>query len=155
MAIAPSFGAGMSARAPRKLPAAVLAAPNLVLADLLFQGGQLVDPVIDLVRPLIEDREQFRNDFPVIPLDSVHLLELDHLRQGKPENLEPIDEFQPADIIVGVDPLSLLHPSDAVKQSDLLVIPDRSLGQVDHPGQFADGINVRFLRGRGHLATLR
>jgi hypothetical protein len=31
---------------------------NLVLADLLFQGGQLVDPVIDLVRPLIEDREQ-------------------------------------------------------------------------------------------------
>src|SRR4030042_1859812 len=177
MAIAPSFGPGMSANEPRKLPAAVLAAPvmtasfislsfsrflhhlpakaGLIFANLVLQRNQLADPVIDLDRPLIQDREQFRDDLPVVPLGTVDLFELDHLREGKPEDLETIDEFEPSDVVVGVDAFPVFDPADALQETDLLVIPDRPLGQVDHPGQLADGIGVPFFRRRGHIATLR
>src|SRR5512135_2442802 len=114
----------------------------LVFPDLLLQRHELRDTFVDLSGTLVEDLEKFRKDLPVIALLPVDFFEFDHLREGEAEHLQAVDEFQSADVVVGIDALAVLDPADAVQEPDLLVVADRSLGQIDHAADLPDRVGT-------------
>src|SRR5437660_3536424 len=70
----------------------------------------------------------------------VEALELVHLLEGKSEDLETLDELQPTDVLVGVHPLAALEPLHGIEEPQLLVVPDRPLGQPDVGRDLADAV---------------
>src|SRR5258708_32784046 len=91
----------------------------------------------------VEELDDPRKDRAVAPLRLVDALELGHLLERQPEDLELADELEAPDVVVGVHAGAALEPLHGVEEADLFVVADRPLGHADLRGELADAIAPR------------
>src|SRR5258708_27498554 len=91
----------------------------------------------------VEELDDPRKDRAVAPLRLVDALELGHLLERQPEDLELADELEAPDVVVGVHAGAALEPLHGVEEADLFVVADRALGHADLRGELADAIARR------------
>src|SRR2546428_4221526 len=112
-----------------------------VALDLFAQRRELVHALLRRREVRIEQLDEARKHFAVRAMARVEALELVHLLERKSEDLETLDELQPTDVLVGVHPLAALEPLHGIEEPQLLVVPDRPLGQPDVGRDLADAVS--------------
>src|SRR5207253_10944990 len=108
--------------------------------DLVTQRRKLAQALAHRDEMRVEQFDQAWKHFGIRVMATVERFELLHLGKGQTEDLELLNELEPANVVVGVYALAAVEPLHRFEESALLVIADGPLGQPDLRGKLADPV---------------
>src|SRR5207253_1853686 len=115
--------------------------------DLVTQRRKLAQALAHRDEMRVEQFDQAWKHFGIRVMATVERFELLHLGKGQTEDLELLNELEPANVVVGVHTLAAVESLHRFEESALFVIADGPLGQPDLRGKLADPV-ARGRRGR-------
>src|SRR5256885_4215527 len=120
-----------------------------IRTDLIAERSELAQALAHGGEVGVEQFDEPREHFGIGVMATVERFELLHLGEGQTEDLQLLNELEPAHVVVGVHALAALESLHRFEEAALLVIPNGPLGHPDLRGQLPDPIARR--RRRRHV----